>query len=200
MEYVCGSWQMPVLNLCAGQHAGRKAVTPSAGVTAKSCAGAVKRNPHRIIQHLGAHSGRASCTHLHLRGQEESGIARTWQEMWSHEKVPRDEHTHCQTSMRPGVGEKGGKGNKYPEPWSHALFSCQCFLHPAQLGANGQGSQLVWPTEGRFLAYSRDKGPEWSEGADRGYPARESAGESTVPNSLTLVFAVCPEIYLHLHP
>ena len=45
---------MPVLNHCAGRRAGRKALSPSAGVPAKSCVGTAKRNPHRIIKHLGA--------------------------------------------------------------------------------------------------------------------------------------------------
>ena len=70
-------WQMPVLNHCAGKRTGRKALSLSAGVTEKSSVGMAKRNPHRIIKHLGAGSRRASCTHLCLRGQEESGAART---------------------------------------------------------------------------------------------------------------------------
>lgn len=68
---------MPVLNHCTGQHAGRKPVTPSEGVAEKSCVGTVKRNQYRIIKYLGASSRRASCAHLCLKGQGETGIART---------------------------------------------------------------------------------------------------------------------------
>lgn len=121
------------------------------GAIWKEWCGNGKEKPKRSNKHLGAGSRRASSTHLCLTGQEEGGVARTWQEVWL-QKVPGDEHTQGQTSTQPGRWEKRSKGNKYPEPHAHSLFS---FLFSNPNGRGGHGSQLMQSTDIHFLAHAQ---------------------------------------------
>lgn len=182
-------WQMPVLNHCTGQHAGRKPVTPSEGVAEKSCMGTVKRNQYRIIKYLGASSRRASCAHYDSKGKEGQGLpepdkscgfTRSFQGMSTPTvKPPRSQEE----------GRREARGINILHPAATLCSPASASFIQTQLEAGGQGGQLVWSIEGHFLAHSRDKSAEWSAG-DRRYPAQGSVGKSTVPNSFTLAFGV----------
>lgn len=116
-----------------------------------------------------------------------------------HEKVPRDEHTHCQTSMRPAGGEREGRGVNIlnPDPTLSSPASAS-FIQPSwepmdqaasRCGPRGGGSWLT--AEARVQSNLKEQ---------TGDTQPRSLLEKALPQSLTWVFAVCLSRNIHAPP